>query len=155
MFSCQETLLSVIISQMYELMVITNPKLEAEAIFSRVEKTLKDANAVEIKSTKMGRKQLAYPIKKFTEGEYFVFNFEAEGEAIFGIDNTLRLEQEAILRHLIITVKAHRPSKKVRVQTAPTDKKVEVTAKVTVKTKSQRVKESKSQRDKETKVKVS
>jgi small subunit ribosomal protein S6 len=49
----------------------------------------------------MGRKELAYPIKKEVSGFYFVFNCEANPEAIAEFDRKAGLN-ENIIRHLII-----------------------------------------------------
>ena len=104
----------IIFSMTYELTVVASCKLDSDLSFSKVEKVLKGVNACDIAVERLGRKMLAYPIVKQTEGEYFVFNFEAEGEAVKKISEALRLEQEAILRYLII--KRTEGTKKPQVQ---------------------------------------
>lgn len=100
---------------MYELMVIGNPKTDTEQVLALVDKTLKEANAKDVKIDKLGRKNLTFPISKQTEGEYMVFNFEAEGDKVAQIGSKLRLEQETILRYLITSVKvSKRPFDKSR-----------------------------------------
>lgn len=96
---------------MYELLVIGNPKADSEQVLALVDKALKGADAKDIKIDKLGRKNLAFPISKQTEGEYMVFNFEAEGEKVAQIDSKLRREQEAILRYFIIKPKVSKVSK--------------------------------------------
>ena len=95
---------------MYELVIVSKIS-ETEGLLSRVEKTLKDANATEVKIEKLGKKILAYPIKKQTEADYIMLNFEAEGKAIAEISDMLRLEQEALLRYLIVRTKVSKVSK--------------------------------------------
>src|SRR5579872_5582832 len=95
---------------MYELMVVGKVS-SADELFKKVEKMIKDANASSVTSVKMGKKTLAFPINKQTEAEYFLFNFEAAGEAISGISDALRLDQEAVLRYMILATKAAKPSK--------------------------------------------
>lgn len=73
----------------------------ADGADERVEKHLKDLAVTDSKKQSLGKKQLAYPIKKVTEAEYFLWTFEAEGSAVNQLDNKLRLEQELILRHLL------------------------------------------------------
>lgn len=90
---------------MYELMVIGNVKVDSDQLLSRMQKMLSAVNASAVRVEKLGRKLLAYPIAKQTEGEYLVFNFEAEGAAISEIDQKLRLEQENVLRYLIVKQK--------------------------------------------------
>ena len=60
--------------------------------------------------------QLAFPIKKVVEGEYVVFNFEAQGESIKKINDKLRLEQEELLRYLITKARPQKISKKGKAQ---------------------------------------
>ena len=88
----------------YELMVIGNPKTDSEKFLAQVKKILEESNAVNLKVDRLGKKLLAYPIAKQTEGEYLVFNFEAEPQVIFEISSALRLEREAVLRYLITRV---------------------------------------------------
>lgn len=88
----------------YELMVIGSIKTDPEGFGARVKKILEGAKATNLKVERMGKKVLAYPIAKQTEGEYLVFNFEAEPKVVFEISSALRLEREAILRYLITRV---------------------------------------------------
>ncbi len=96
---------------MYELMIVATTG-GAESLLSRVEKFLKEAEAGDLKVNKLGRKQLAYPIKKQTEAEYIVLNFEAEGSNLKSITDKLRLEQEDLLRYMVINAKAFKPSRR-------------------------------------------
>ena len=86
-------------------MVIGNVKVDSDQLLSRMQKMLSEVGASAVRVDKLGRKLLAYPIAKQTEGEYLVFNFEAEGRAISEIDQKLRLEQENVLRYLIVKQK--------------------------------------------------
>ena len=89
---------------MYELLVIGKAG-DGDAVFSKVEKILKGVKASSVKSKKMAKKALAYPIAKQTEADYLLFNFEAEGGAVKDIGDSLKLEQEDVLRYLIIRTK--------------------------------------------------
>jgi small subunit ribosomal protein S6 len=110
----------------YELMLVVNPASDSKGLISGVEKTVKDAGAKDVKVQNLGKKQLAYKIKRNTEAEYVLLNFDAEGPAIKSLNDKLRLEQEAVLRYLII-----KSQKAVSESFAP-----KVTAKVTVKAES-------------------
>lgn len=115
----------------------------SEEIFGKVEKFLKDIKAESLKTERLGKKLLAYPIAKQTEAEYFLYNFDADSQAIKSLSDKLRLEQEAILRHLLLKVaKPRKASKRHSVQTAVVQEEVkdETKPKVTVTTKSSRVK---------------
>lgn len=120
---------------MYELLVVSKIS-DTDGLLLRVEKVLKDANSLELKLDKLGKKQLAYPIKKQTEADYTVLTFSVGGDAIGNLTDMLRLEQEALLRYLIIKQKIRKPRKKHRVQEAEVKEKVEASKpKVTVVTK--------------------
>lgn len=120
----------------YELTIVAHPT-NAEGLIGRVEKAIKDAGANNLKTEKLGKKKLAYTIKKQTEAEFAVFNFEAEGSAVKPVWDKLRLEQEDLLRFMMLS----KPVKKPRRQHIKAEvKKVEVvqekkTPKVTVVTK--------------------
>ena len=115
----------------YELMAVINPKADTEATAKKVEKFIEDAKAQNVKVEKLGRKELAYPIKKQKEADYFLFYFDAEGEGIRGIANKIRLEQEAVLRYLVIKAKAKEIAQK---QKKVAQQEEGRSAKVTVKT---------------------
>ena len=62
---------------------------------------IKPSKVVEFKE--MGRKKLAYPIKKEVSGYYFVMNVEATHETLAEFDRKVTIN-ENVLRHLIIKV---------------------------------------------------
>lgn len=95
---------------MYELMVIGRAD-DASSLFSKLEKIVKDADASSVSSQKLGKKPLAYPVKKQTEAQYFLLSFEAPPEAVAVISESLKLEQEQILRYLLIKVKERKGKK--------------------------------------------
>lgn len=88
----------------YEIMFIVKNTIDDEAN-KKVADTLKDlittdkGNIIEFKE--MGKRKLAYPIKKELTGTYYVMNVEAKHETIKEFDRKVRLN-ENILRHLII-----------------------------------------------------
>jgi small subunit ribosomal protein S6 len=122
----------------YELMLVVNPTADADGVIARIEKSIKDASATGLKINKLGKKTLAYQIAKHNEGEYVVINFDANGEAIQSVSKRLRLEQEAILRYLIIKAKASKGLPLLEIK--DTGEKLIKTSKVTVKTVSSREK---------------
>lgn len=120
---------------MYELVIVSKIS-ESDGLLQRVEKALKDAEATELKVEKLGKKQLAYPIKKQTEADYTMLNFEVAGSAIADLSSMLRLEQEALLRHMLIKQKIRKvPRRKLRAKKVEEVVKVVEAPKVTVVTK--------------------
>ncbi|MBI2594229.1 30S ribosomal protein S6, partial [Candidatus Curtissbacteria bacterium] len=125
---------------LYELMLIASPKADSKNLIGEVEKTIKNADGSAVKVENLGKKNLAYPIVKEDEGEYFVFNFEAPPDAVKKISDKLRLEREALLRYLIIKSQVGKREKRVRVQ-EPTPQPPKVTVKTVTTTKGKKSKE--------------
>ena len=91
----------------YEIMYIVRPNLE-EAEIKKVHegfvKLLKDNGANVTESKELGQKQLAYEIKKYKTGYYFLINLEAENDKALKEFDRLALISEDIIRHLIINL---------------------------------------------------
>mgnify|MGYP002627204586 CR=1 FL=1 len=66
-----------------------------------VQKLVTNKTSKVIEFNDMGRKKLAYPIKKELAGFYYLMNVEADAETINEFDRKLRIN-ENILRHLIL-----------------------------------------------------
>ena len=82
----------------YESVVIVNPNLEEESIknlikkFSDLIKT--DGNITSVEE--MGKRKLAYEIRKQKEGFYVVIKFEAKPELIAELERNYRITDEVI-----------------------------------------------------------
>ena len=90
----------------YEVMFIVKPDMEEAQITKVAEdlkKVLTDNNAKLLEEKAMGQRELAYEIKKFKTGYYFLFVVEAEAIAVSEFDRIAKIN-ENILRHLIIKV---------------------------------------------------
>lgn len=90
----------------YEVMFIVKPDLE-EAEINKVaeemKKVLIDKAAKILEEKKMGQRELAYEIKKFKTGYYFLYVIEANSEAINEFDRIAKIN-ENVIRHLVIKV---------------------------------------------------
>ncbi|MCG9127869.1 30S ribosomal protein S6 [Candidatus Poribacteria bacterium] len=87
----------------YELMLIITPdqeENEAEALIENV-KGIIEQEATLIHTDFWGKRRLAYPIRKRTDGYYVVFVFECAPAFIAQISQALRVI-ETILRHMIV-----------------------------------------------------
>ena len=93
----------------YEIMFIVRPTLSEEEIknvAASFEKVLKDNGAKEINVKEMGQRELAYEIKKFKSGYYYVVTLEAaDNKAIKEFDR-LALISNDIIRHLVTKLEA-------------------------------------------------
>ncbi len=77
----------------YETVFIANPNLEEEGIKALIEKfseLINKSGKVE-KVDEVGKKKLAYEIKKNTEGYYVVIDFEANPEFISELERIYRI----------------------------------------------------------------
>ena len=82
----------------YESVIIINPSLEDEAIKNTV-KSFEDLINKEgkvLETNEVGRKKLAYEIKKNSEGYYVVLNFEANPNLVAELERVYRITDEVI-----------------------------------------------------------
>jgi small subunit ribosomal protein S6 len=92
----------------YELGVIFRPTLEEEALKSELEKVTEQVTrfgGTIDKVDEWGKRRLAYPIEKLTEGHYFFITFSSEGPAPAEIESRIRIF-ENVLRYLIVRLDA-------------------------------------------------
>lgn len=97
--------------QHYELMILLGPQIadgEIPAALEKVKELLGERGAVVSKDEPLGRRKLAYPIKKARQGSYHLFQFDADTKAIEPLERALRLHAD-VLRHLLIVRKVRTP----------------------------------------------
>lgn len=82
----------------YESVVIINPNLEAEGIKALIGKfsDLINSNGTVSSVEELGKRKLAYEIKKLNEGYYVVLKFEAKPELITELERVYRITDEVI-----------------------------------------------------------
>ncbi len=87
----------------YESIIIVNPNVDEEGLKSLEERFtgLINENGKVESVENMGKKKLAYEIKKFAEGTYLLFNFESKPSAIAEIERVYRITDE-ILKHIVV-----------------------------------------------------
>ena len=87
----------------YESVIIINPNCTPEAIKALEEKVtgLINQNGKVESVENMGKKKLAYEIKKNSEGIYKVINFEAKPEFITELERNYRITDE-IIKFIVI-----------------------------------------------------
>ncbi len=83
----------------YEIMFIVRPDVEEADLDKLVEgfqKNVTDGGG-EVKTTeKMGRRRLAYTVRKFNDGFYVLLTIAAEGKLITEIERRLRVSEQVI-----------------------------------------------------------
>lgn len=82
----------------YESVVIVNPNLEEESIKNLIKKFSdlinSDGNVTSVEE--MGKRKLAYEIRKQKEGFYVVIKFKAKPELIAELERNYRITDEVI-----------------------------------------------------------
>ena len=90
----------------YESTVILSPELPAEKTEEFVEKIKKLVDTAKGKillTQQLGRKKLAYPIKKYREGNYIYFEISGPGSVIAALENLFKVT-DSVVRYLTIKV---------------------------------------------------
>jgi small subunit ribosomal protein S6 len=115
-------------SRTYEVMYIVRPDVEEadlDKLIEGFEKNVTDGGG-EIKSTeKMGRRRLAYTVRKFNDGFYVLMTILADGSLVGEIERRLRVSEQVIK---FITVRIDEEEKRLAKVKALRDTKVKRSA---------------------------
>ena len=91
----------------YEIMFIVKTTLEEKAVKETVEslnKVITDMKGKITSSKDMGQRELAYEIKKFKSGYYYIYEVEANDDKAINEFDRLALISNDIVRHLITKI---------------------------------------------------
>jgi small subunit ribosomal protein S6 len=97
----------------YEVMYIIRPDLteeELEKLISTMDHNVEAAGGTLKNTERMGRRRLAYYVRKFNEGFYVLMNIEGEGKVVAEIERRLRVSEPVIK---FITVRKDEIQKKL------------------------------------------
>ena len=87
----------------YESVIIINPNLEEESIKNLIKKFSDlintDGNIISVEE--IGKRRLAYEIKKQKEGFYIVIKFEAKPELIAELERNYRITDE-VMKFIVV-----------------------------------------------------
>ena len=92
----------------YEVTLVFRPDLDEAAFTANLDKVknrMTSAGGTVTQTNVWGRRRLAYPINKLTEGQYVLFLADLPAQALAGLEREFRLSEE-ILRFLIVRVDA-------------------------------------------------
>ena len=112
----------------YEVMFIVRPDLQEEDLDKLIEgfSGTVTSNGGEVKSVeKMGRRRLAYVVRKFQDGQYILMNVAADGKLIAELERRLRVTEQVIK---FITVRTDEEDKRLAKIKAIRDTKVKRSA---------------------------
>src|SRR5437867_2135048 len=112
--------------QNYEIMFIVNPTAtedEIDKINAQLEAVITAGGGKAGKIEKMGKRRLAYPVDKFTDGVYVLFVLTANGAIVREIERRLRV-LDPVMKYLTVRmdedmkrldkIKAHRQKRAAR-----------------------------------------
>ena len=87
----------------YESVIIINPNVDEAGVKALEDKFtgLINENGKVEKVDSMGKRKLAYEIKKFAEGTYLVFYFESKPEAIAELERVYRITDD-VLKFIVV-----------------------------------------------------
>ncbi len=94
----------------YELMYILASSVsddQVPATAQTIEQYVTDNGGTEITHEQLGKKKLAYPIKKTRNGHYGTIVFTAEGKGVNSLDAKIRTQKATIIRHIIVNIDEH------------------------------------------------
>ena len=87
----------------YEVMYIIRPDIQQEAVQAVTEKFQQIITSGDGEITKhdvMGKRRLAYEIKKFNEGFYILINFTGKPEVVNELERIMKISDD-VIRYLI------------------------------------------------------
>lgn len=97
--------------RLYELTYIIRPDLEDEAVAgvaARLEQTISTNGGRVLKTDNWGKRHLAYPIRRYTEGHYILLHTELTEQAIREVERQIKISED-IIRHLLVRVEPQAP----------------------------------------------
>ena len=90
----------------YELMLVVRPDVpeeDLEKLITQTEGVVVGAGGKVEKVEKMGRRRLAYRLRKFREGLYVLFTLEGTGETVKEFERRLKVT-EAVIKFLTVRI---------------------------------------------------
>lgn len=88
----------------YEIMYIVKPMEDDafETIVSKFNALITNNGGIVEKTSRWGKKRLAYEIQNLKEGLYVLVTFLAESKCVYELDRVMKISTDEILRHMII-----------------------------------------------------
>ncbi|MGI8787547.1 MAG: 30S ribosomal protein S6 [Pyrinomonadaceae bacterium] len=96
--------------RVYEVMYIATPDAADEDVTKlneAIQQLIEKEGGSVVKTEVMGRRKLAYPIQKKTEGHYTLFEIEGSGQEIAELERRMRVN-DAIIRYITVRVDEER-----------------------------------------------
>lgn len=97
----------------YEVMFIVRPDIvdeELDKLVAGLEQTVVNGGGTVRSTEKMGRRKLAYLVRKFSEGNYILLTIDADGPLVAELERRLRVTEPVIK---FITVRMDEENKRI------------------------------------------
>lgn len=94
----------------YELMYILASGVsddQVPGVTESVKKIVADFGGENIQEEQLGKKKLAYPIKKTRNGYYVVMNFDMDSTKVNNLDAKIRTQDASIIRYILVNLDEH------------------------------------------------
>ena len=94
------------VKRTYEVMYIGTPETADDDITKlndAIQQLIEKEGGTVVKTETMGKRKLAYPIKKKTEGHYTLFEIEGSGQEIAELERRMRVN-DTIMRFITVRV---------------------------------------------------
>ena len=101
----------------YEVMFIVRPDLpeeEVDKLISTLQTHATNAGAAIANVEKMGKRRLAYDVKKFQEGQYVLFTLNSDGKSVHELERRMRVTEPVIKFITVRTDEEQQRLEKVR-----------------------------------------
>jgi small subunit ribosomal protein S6 len=88
-----------LMSRLYEVMFIVRPDIEdeeADKLIENLSATVKNGGGVVKSAEKLGRRKLAYQVRKFNDGNFILLTVEADGAVVLELERRLRVTEQVI-----------------------------------------------------------
>ncbi|HON59065.1 MAG TPA: 30S ribosomal protein S6 [Smithella sp.] len=85
--------------QRYEVIAIVSPDVSEDdvtAVIDRSQKIINERSGVIAKIEKWGKRRLAYEIKKFRDGYYFLIDFAGDGAIVNEVERNYKIDDRVI-----------------------------------------------------------
>ena len=115
----------------YEVMFIVRPDLaeeDIEKLISNLESNVTSVGGTVKSTEKMGRRRLAYLVRKFQDGFYILMTLEGTGEMVKEIERRLRVTEQVIKFITVRTDEEQQRLEKIRKLRAQRTKRAPVEA---------------------------
>lgn len=80
---------------------------QVPGVASQIRQFVTDFGGTEVQEEQLGKKKLAYPIKKTRNGFYVVVQFTMDSRKVNELDAKIRTQTSTIIRHLLVNLDEH------------------------------------------------